>query len=476
VSRAGAAAPANARHRSRESHRCRRRSCDAHGRRTELVSKDQEVVRLRAELAEVRAAGKAASGGASAAAEESASLRRERDALRRQVADMESFLNDYGLVWVGGGEEEASQGGGKHERAYSGFDLALDFGVLAARVQELNALAGGDGAKRAVTRGGVTRLEDAEHVPVTVWRDGFMLWRGPFRAAPSAEAQSFLRDVLDGFFPSELKGAYPDGVLLRLVDRTEEAYDGSAAGPGPGVQRGAASRADKPGFAGEGRSLGGGPCAGAAADDTAAAEAKAAAAGGRPVAATRPRGGPVGLADIGDPDLDMARPMGRDEFLSRVPETVMRGGRVIKVREGLGDLMGASSAAGRPDVVIARTPAVEAIRGLEGAAGTAEAARPASAAMGATFRASPADGGAPADTSEVTTLVVRSDSGRQTLVVKLGFDDTIADLREYVDRYRAKEGDYDLVTAFPRKAYTDPAQSLRDAGLVPNAKLMIRPR
>jgi hypothetical protein len=76
--------------------------------------------------------------------------------------------------------------------------------------------------------------------------------------------------------------------------------------------------------------------------------------------------------------------------------------------------------------------------------------------------------------SPVTTLQVRSDSGRQTLVVKLRYTDTVGDLLEYVERYRAKEGGFQLVTAFPRRAYTDPEQTLQDAGLVPNAKLMIR--
>lgn len=39
---------------------------------------------------------------------------------------------------------------------------------------------------------------------------------------------------------------------------------------------------------------------------------------------------------------------------------------------------------------------------------------------------------------------------------------------------RMMEGEYELRTAIPNKCYDDPAQTLRDAGLIPNAILMIR--
>ncbi len=36
------------------------------------------------------------------------------------------------------------------------------------------------------------------------------------------------------------------------------------------------------------------------------------------------------------------------------------------------------------------------------------------------------------------------------------------------------DGDYERRTAIPNKSYDDSAQTLRDAGLIPNATLMVR--
>jgi UBX domain-containing protein 11 len=344
---------------------------------------------------------------------------------------MESFLNDYGLVWVG-----QSDNGGAPGDSYRGFDLALDYDVLKARVAELNALAGAEtGSKRVVTRGGVSRLEEAEMIPMTVWKNGFMLWRGPFREVDSELAQTFLRDVLDGYFPSELKERYPQGVQIKLVDKTDSAFDDSIEPPSS--------------FAGPGRSLQG-------SSDAEANPPRAAAVGGASKALKV-----SSLASIGDPDMELAAPMSKEQFLGALPESVMARGRVIKLREGVGDLLGASSASERPDVVIARTPVVDALR--------------TDTPLDATFRVGGGEDSVEGvDPAEVTTLQVRSDSGKQTLVVKLRGTDTVGDLKAYVDKYRSKQGDYDLVTAFPRRAYTDLSQTLQEAGLFPNAKLLIR--
>lgn len=47
----------------------------------------------------------------------------------------------------------------------------------------------------------------------------------PFYEYCSKDAQSVLSDILDGFFPYDLKQKYPDGVPLKPVDCTEEEYN-----------------------------------------------------------------------------------------------------------------------------------------------------------------------------------------------------------------------------------------------------------
>jgi hypothetical protein len=38
------------------------------------------------------------------------------------------------------------------------------------------------------------------------------------------KAQALLTDLMDGFFPYDLKDEYPDGVPLKVVDRTAEKF------------------------------------------------------------------------------------------------------------------------------------------------------------------------------------------------------------------------------------------------------------
>ena len=65
-----------------------------------------------------------------------------------------------------------------------------------------------------------------------------MVQRGPFRSCDSASYASFLRDIMDGYFPSEFRGAHPDGVFLDLVDRSGQVYT-------PGCPDDVSARMDK---------------------------------------------------------------------------------------------------------------------------------------------------------------------------------------------------------------------------------------
>lgn len=123
---------------------------------------------------------------------------------------METFLNDYGLVWVGSsGSPEATVLANfdievRHEFARPWrspqFDhhffphraLQKDFHVLEGRIRELNRRAG-EGVKKVVRTAKGAQLKEADHVPFTVYRDGFLLWRGPFRSWEDPATQEFIR-------------------------------------------------------------------------------------------------------------------------------------------------------------------------------------------------------------------------------------------------------------------------------------------
>ncbi len=69
---------------------------------------------------------------------------------------------------------------------------------------------------------------------------------------------------------------------------------------------------------------------------------------------------------------------------------------------------------------------------------------------------------------------VRTADGRQTLVLKLLCEDSVGSVYTYVDRARPDLSPYELRTAFPSRAYANRHVTLREAGLVPNATLVMR--
>ena len=119
---------------------------------------------------------------------------------------MESFLSDYGLVWVGhnennerlrgkqeGGEEkeeECGQGGEKKiaweeerdAKKEKEKELTLDFDrdIFVKRMKELNSMIQADKAK-IVTDGKKAKLAYADGVPICLFSDGIAVRRGKVR-------------------------------------------------------------------------------------------------------------------------------------------------------------------------------------------------------------------------------------------------------------------------------------------------------
>jgi len=62
-------------------------------------------------------------------------------------------------------------------------------------------------------------------VPIFFYSNGLMIKGFTFLPYYSKQAQSILSDILDGYFPYDLKAKYPEGVPLKPVDNCEEAYN-----------------------------------------------------------------------------------------------------------------------------------------------------------------------------------------------------------------------------------------------------------
>jgi hypothetical protein len=105
--------------------------------------------------------------------------------------------------------------------------------LSAARARELQhaspQLISNMGAHQFVS---AEQAHSANSVPITVFADGIYLYAGPLRLWPDPTCQTFCRDVLDGFYPYELRDAFPDGALFDVTDCAAQAFSPALLGAG----------------------------------------------------------------------------------------------------------------------------------------------------------------------------------------------------------------------------------------------------
>ena len=316
--------------------------------------------------------------------------------------------------------------------------FAVDVEKLLASIAELNAVAGDGKSSVVVGAGGERRLEPRRAKTLTLFRDGFIVDDAPnaFRAfADSARNRSYVRDLADGFFPYEYKEAYPEGVPFKLLDRSHE----SGAPPGNAFVAFTGGRARLDGKRGEEK--------------------------------TRLREDAKKTSDATETEGEKKKDAA---FLEKLPRVVVRDGAVVRVREGVGAAMrGAGGAPARTQTVLETTVARGCFRALleaEGCSNGVDAARDDDA-----VRARDAE-------TCVSTLRVKGMDGQKMYIVKLAADDTVGKLRRYLRSAGAGDDDkgcesqnFEIRNAYPPRTFADDALTLRDAGLVPNATLLLRP-
>jgi len=399
---------------------------------TKLAKQAQELDALRADRA-----GGTSSSNCSGRAESMQELRAQRDAYRLEVEEMKQFLADYGLTWVGDDDEEEPdesdkevveagdaqsrerQGADNPGRARSGSiaeklgrppapdGVQLDIKVIESRVQSLNAMVEKESAHIVSSRvGGVMRArlvaDDTPASPLTFFRDGVKLGSRAFMAFELAPAQQLIRDILDGYFPFALKDDHPDGVEMKVLDRTPYTFT-------DWLKTHAQSDPD----------LTDAGC----------------------------RLAPVGVHSL-------RRVSAAEGFLARLPEKVVRDGRICEVRGPIARQMAGNSSTRDESAPVGERDAGEEVSLLlVGREASAQAAR----------------------------LQVKVEGGER-VVFHMETSHCIGDLEDALAKWRASHSlpdagtggrRFELRTAFPRKAYSDRSQTLEEAGLVPSATLFV---
>ncbi|NWW89319.1 UBX11 protein, partial [Rhynochetos jubatus] len=333
--------------------------------------------------------------------------------LQTQVWEMERFLNDYGLIWVGEGhkplqdleslkdEEELPARSLWKPGEAAAAKHQIDFDLVLEKVMDLNVLAG-EGISRIERTPGGARLRDPEPVPLTLYQNGIVMSNGPFRPYEEPATQQCLQDITDGYFPSELQTRYPDGIPLQVTDRRDVVFQ----------------ERDLPGsFPGHGQAVG----------HSDASEVQE---------TIRPPG----------PKVSSAQFLNKLSKPSKHGEAVGARGSAAAAQQGTG---GARSST----VILVETPRLSALERVK-TADEAEASAP-----------------------DVCTLRIRSESGEQTYLVKMLFTETVGDLRQHLAHARGGDSNsYEIISTFPQRVYADNSRSLQECGLIPNASLLLRRR
>ena len=180
-----------------------------------------------------------------ASADSEATIKGEIDKaeqLKTQIIEMKKFLADYGLVWIGKDgkakptEEElkkavkVSKAQKEHPpMASRALPKEIDTEVLTKRIEELNFIA--EKQKVVKNKDGLHQFKKVDEVLIFFFRNGLIIKGFPFYPYNSKDAQSVLSDILDGFFPYDLKKKFPDGVPLKPVDVTDEDYNREQLNP-----------------------------------------------------------------------------------------------------------------------------------------------------------------------------------------------------------------------------------------------------
>ncbi|XP_062818817.1 UBX domain-containing protein 11 isoform X2 [Anolis carolinensis] len=333
--------------------------------------------------------------------------------LQQQIWEMERFLNDYGLIWVGEGPDSSDELEPLiEERVYSrkntwtpednilsGTPINLD--LIFENLKDLNILAGEGESKVEHTTGGA-RLKQRRAIPLTFYQNGIVMFNGPFRPYEEPSTQRCLRDIMDGYFPSELQRRYPDGVPFQVTDKRDVFFQ---------------ERKLPESFPGVGQAIG---------------HSKA--------------NGLKETKEIPGSKLTM------EQFLNKLPKSVIRDGHVIDVRGEIKNTLQGTGGNRNHEVVLVETPSLAAMKKRLDQEGKKE--KP---------------------SSQVTTLRVKSEDAEKIYVIKMAFTETIGDLRRHLDRCRGSASEpYEILSTFPKRVYNDTSMTLEECGLVPNASLLLR--
>ncbi|XP_052088934.1 UBX domain-containing protein 11-like isoform X3 [Mytilus californianus] len=363
--------------------------------------------------------------------------------LQQNVHEMETFLADYGMVWIGEksdpnsdvyNDEDLSSGSSEElwrpESSLAGDDdpppPSIDYDKILENIKDLNVLAG-DGISRIQHTTDGARLKMPDPVDLALYANGIMMYSGPFRPFSDPPTQHLLKDILDGYFPSELQTRYPNGIPFVVKDFRHTHFE-----------------IKKPlkAFKGVGQTLGGGIQPSRLVASTL----------NKTTQKSETPENPEHPISVSVTSKRPGKTLTKDQFLNKLPQSVVKGGKIVDIRNTLNEHL-SDKKSDKPVVTVVET---ETVNELKKRLELEESVRPSTP-------------------RNITTLRIKSETGNQTYILKMKFNETVGDLRKYLNLQRSPaESDYIIVSAYPNKTHTDDTKTLEASGLVPNAVLHLR--
>ncbi|XP_041648951.1 UBX domain-containing protein 11 [Cheilinus undulatus] len=152
-------------------------------------------------------------------------VKRRCQELQNQVCEMERFLNDYGLIWVGDEGEQLhnSESDFWQPDTSEVRNFHMNFDLVLQRIKELNVLAGeGECFIQSTSTGAQLAMKDP--IKLSLYKNGIVMFNGPFRSYQEQSTKQCMQDLMDGYFPSELQDRFPDGVPFEVHDRRDKEF------------------------------------------------------------------------------------------------------------------------------------------------------------------------------------------------------------------------------------------------------------
>ena len=158
---------------------------------------------------------------------------KENEKLKDENIKMKAFLEDYGLKWL---NNDVKEGEFKLKSLIDDLNLAkddvmfnwntktmnlLNLDVITDKVEMLNA--------RFLRGFRPISMKDKENGPDIIklkfYKNGLKVGTLKYFSYVSRDAHNLLRDIINGFLPTFLKNIYPEGSLMKVVNKTYKTYE-----------------------------------------------------------------------------------------------------------------------------------------------------------------------------------------------------------------------------------------------------------